>query len=147
MTPVSPQLGTSYELISRMVRASLGGLLLAALFLPARDPGTHGFTIEWRPSAELAGVLFLVAVASSARPRLAAARGPALALAALVVAAALLNLAGAATPSLLGRDLNLYWDLRHLPSLLGLARESAGLWSASVAAALFFVGVGFLTGA
>jgi hypothetical protein len=55
-----------------------------------------------------------------------------------VVAAALLNLADAATPSVLGRDLNLYWDLGHLPSLVGLARESAGLWSVSVAAALVF---------
>src|SRR5262249_9597228 len=92
------------------------------------------------------GVLFLVAVASSARPRLAAARGPALALAALVVAAALLNLAGAATPSLLGRDLNLYWDLRHLPSLLGLARESAGVWRGAVATALL-LGALILVGA
>jgi hypothetical protein len=73
-----------------------------------------------------------------ARPQLVAARGVAFTLAFLVVGAALLNLADAATPSLLGRDLNLYWDLRHLPSLVGLARESAGLWSVASAAALVF---------
>src|SRR5689334_5774212 len=53
----------------------------------------------------------------------------ALFLALLVVAAALLNLADALTPTLLGRDLNLYWDLPHLPSLFGLAHAAAGLWS------------------
>jgi hypothetical protein len=111
-------------------------MLLAALFVPARDPVTHSLATQWRPSAELAGVLFLIATAALASPRLVAGRGFAFVLALLVVAAALLNLADAATPSLLGRDLNLYWDLQHLPSLFGLARASAGLWSVSVAAVL-----------
>jgi hypothetical protein len=116
-------------------------VLLAALFLPARDPVTHSFAVEWRPSAELAGVLFLIAMAALAGPRLVAERGFAFVLALLVVGGALLNLADAATPILLGRDLNLYWDLQHLPSLFGLARDSAGLWSTSVAAALLFAAV------
>jgi hypothetical protein len=116
-------------------------VLLAALFLPARDPVTHSLAAEWRPSAELAGVLFLIAMTALASPRLVAGRGFAFVLALLVVGAAVLNLADAATPSLLGRDLNLYWDLRHLPSLFGLARDSAGLWSASVAAALLVAAV------
>jgi hypothetical protein len=111
-------------------------VLLAAFFLPERGPVAHGLTVEWRPAAELAGLLFLVAMAALARPHLIAGRSTAVALALLVIIAALLNLADAATPSLLGRDLNLYWDLRHLPSLLGLARESGGLWSVSAAAAL-----------
>ena len=110
--------------------------MFAALFLPARDIFTHGLTLEWRPSAELAGLLFLVALAVFARPQLAARRGAALALALLVIATALFNLADAAAPTLLGRDLNLYWDLRHLPSIFGLARASAGLWSASAAVGL-----------
>jgi hypothetical protein len=116
-------------------------VLLVALFLPARDPVTHSFAAEWRPSGELAGVLFLIAMVALASPRLVARRGFAFVLAVLVVAAVLLNLADAATPSLLGRDLNLYWDLRHLPSLFGLARDSAGLWSVSVAAALLVTAV------
>ncbi len=136
MTPVPQRVAHPRSWVSGVVTACLGVLLLAAFFLPERGPVAHGLAIEWRPSAELAGILFLVAMTALARPQLIAGRGPAVALALLVVAAALLNLADAATPSLLGRDLNLYWDLRHLPSLLGLARESAGLWSVSVAAAL-----------
>jgi hypothetical protein len=105
---------------------------------------THRLAAEWRPSAEFAGVLFLIAMAALASPRLVAERGFAFVLALLVVGAALLNLADTATPSLLGRDLNLYWDLKHLPSLFGLARDSAGLWSASVAVALLFAAVSLL---
>jgi hypothetical protein len=119
-------------------------VLLAAFFLPARAPVTHSLAVEWRPSAELAGVLFLIAMAALASPRLVSGHGFAFVLALLVVGAALLNLADAATPSLLGRDLNLYWDLQHLPSLFGLARDSAGLWSASVAAALLVAALSLL---
>jgi hypothetical protein len=130
-----------------MLKAAFGVLFLAALFFPARDPLTHSLAVEWRPSAELAGVLFLAAMAAMARPRLVAGRGLAFVLALLAVGAALVNLADAATPSLLGRDLNLYWDLRHLPSLFGLARESAGVWSVAAAAALLLFGVSLLIGA
>jgi hypothetical protein len=141
MTPAPPQLAPPRTRIRAILTAVLGVVLLAALFLPARDPVTHRLAAEWRPSAELAAVLFLIAMAALASPRLVAGRGFAFVLALPVVAAALLNLADAATPSLLGRDLNLYWDLRHLPSLFGLARDSAGLWSASVAVALLFAAV------
>ena len=140
MTPAPPQLAPPRARIRAILTTVLGVVLLAAL-LPARDPVTHRLAAEWRPSAELAGVLFLIAMAALASPPLVARRGFAFVLALLVVAAALLNLADAATPSLLGRDLNLYWDLRHLPSLFGLARDSAGLWSASVAAALLLAAV------
>src|SRR5438309_4167460 len=143
MTPGRPQLAPPRARCRVILTAVLGVVLLAALFLPARDPVTHRLAAEWRPSAELAGVLFLIAMAALASPRLIAERGFAFLLALLVVGAALLNLADAAIPSLLGRDLNLYWDLQHLPSLFGLARDSAGLWSASVAAALLFAAVSF----
>jgi hypothetical protein len=141
MTPAPLQLAPSRTRIRTIWTALVGVLLLAALFLPARGPVTHGVALEWRPSAELAGVLFLIAMAALASPRLVAGRGFAFVLALLVAGAALLNLADAAIPSLLGRDLNLYWDLQHLPSLFGLARDSAGLWSASVAAALLLAAV------
>jgi hypothetical protein len=134
MTPAL-QPATHRGLVRGGLGACVGVVLLAALFLPARDLATHALVLEWRPSAELAGLLFLIAMAALLRPQWIASRGLALMLALLVVAAALLNLAGAATPTLLGRDLNLYWDLRHLPSLFGLARESAGLWIVSAAAA------------
>jgi hypothetical protein len=104
------------------------------LFLPAQGPVTHSLAIEWRPSAELAGLVFLIALTALARPQFVTKRGTAIGLAFLVIVAALINLAEAAIPALLGRDLNLYWDLRHLHSLFGLARESAGLWSVLAAA-------------
>ena len=88
------------------------------------------------PSAELAGLLFIAAMAAPRPPQLVAGRGAAIGLALLVVAARLLNLADAATAILLGRDLNPYWDLRHLPSLVGLASGSAGAWIVSVTAVL-----------
>jgi hypothetical protein len=103
-------------------------LLLALMFVPARDPIAHGLTIEWRPSAELAFLLFLLAVAALARPQIIASRRAASILAVLVTAMAFFSLVDAATPTLLGRDLNLYWDFSHLPSLFGLAGEAAGFW-------------------
>ena len=102
MTPAPPQPALPRARIRTIWTALLGVLLLAALFLPARGPVTHGVTMEWRPSAELAGVLFLVAMAALAGPRLVAERGFAFVLALLVVGAALLNLADTATPTLLG---------------------------------------------
>src|SRR5271165_981756 len=147
MTPVPQQLAPPRARVRGMLTAVLAVSLLAALFLPSRDPVTHSPAIEWRPSAELAGVLFLSAMAALASPRLVARRGFAFVLALLVVGAALLNLADAATPSLLGRDLNLYWDLQHSPSLFGLARDSSGLWSVSAAAGLLLLGVSLLIGA
>jgi len=116
--------------------AGLGVVLLFLLFLPTRDPVTHSLAIEWRPSAELAFVLFIVAIAAVARPQIVDTRLAARILAVVVGVAALLNLFRAAIPTLLGRDLNLYWDLRHLPSLFGLAEEAAGLWRVSGAVCL-----------
>jgi hypothetical protein len=130
-----------------LLAAVLGVLALGGLFLPARDPTTHNVVLEWRPSAELAGILFLIAMVGLAKPRLIAGRAFAFLLALLVAAAALLNLADTATPSLLGRELNLYWDLQHLPSLFGLASESAGLWRALAAAGILLAGVVLLIGA
>jgi hypothetical protein len=147
MMPAPQQSAPAPNRMRGILTGALGVLLLAALLAPARDPVTHSLAIEWRPAAELVAVLFLVAVATLAMPRFVARRGFALILALLVLTAALLNLADAATPSLLGRDLSLYWDLQHLPSLFGLARESAGLWSASVAAILLLLGIALLIAA
>jgi len=74
--------------------------------------------------------------AIAARPQMFEAGPTACILAVVVAAMAFLNLVDAATPTLLGRDLNLYWDLPHLPSLFGLASEAAGVWRTSGAIAL-----------
>ena len=52
-----------------MLTGILAVLLLTGLFLPARDPVTHSLVIEWRPSAELGGALFLIAMVALASPR------------------------------------------------------------------------------
>src|SRR5262245_21127151 len=127
----------------RLPCALLGVLLLALMFAPARDFFTHALTVEWRPSAEFAFLLLLVTVASAVRPQIIASPRTARILAVLVGALALLNLVDAATPTLLGRELNLYWDLPHLPSLFGLAREAAGFWRMAGAIAALG-GAGFL---
>jgi hypothetical protein len=125
--------------------AALGVLLLALLFLPARDPVTHGLTVEWRPSAELAFLLFLVAVAAAARPQIVDSVTAARLLAVLVCVLSVLNLVDAATPTVLGRDLNLYWDLPHLPSLFGLAGGAVGIWRLAGAVIVLFGGLFLLT--
>ena len=139
MTPARRQLPRFRRAPDRLPAAVCGVLLLALLFAPARDPVTHGLSIEWRPSAELAFLLFAVAVVAATRPRLVEARAAARLLALLVAAMAILNLVDAATPTLLGRDLNLYWDLAHLPSLFGLAGGAAGFWRVAGAVAIFAV--------
>ena len=128
MTPVRQDLRRFRHPTICLAWAVLGVLLLVLVFLPARDPATHGLSFEWRPPAPLAFLMFLVAVAGAARPRVIMAPLVAHILGGIVAALALLNLVDAATPTLLGRDLNLYWDLPHLPSLFGLAGEAAGFW-------------------
>ena len=128
MTPVGLHLPQFRRPTDHLPGAVLGVVLLALMFAPSRDPTTHGLTLEWRPSAEFALLLFLVAIAALARPQIIAAASAARYLAVLVVVLALVNLVDAATPTLLGRDLNLYWDLQHLPSLFGLAIAAAGFW-------------------
>jgi len=137
VTPVGLQRQRFNRPTDRLLAAVLGVLLLALMFVPARDPLTHSLTIEWHPSAELVFFLFVVAVATVARPQIVAARSTARVLAVLVVAMALLNLVDAATPTLLGRDLNLYWDLAHLPSLFGLAGAASGSWRMAGAIGVF----------
>jgi hypothetical protein len=112
-------------------------LLLASMFVPGRDPATHGLIVEWRPSAELAFLLFLLAITAVARPQMITVSSAARILGVLTVTMALLNLVDAATPTLLGRDLNFYWDLPHLSALFGLATEPVGFWRMMGAIALF----------
>src|SRR4029077_17717302 len=128
MTPVAQHLLRVRRPPNRLPRAVLGVVLLVLLFAPSRDAATHGLSVEWRPSAELAFLIFLVAIAAVAHPQLVMPLPTARILGLLVTTMALLNLIDAAPPALLGRDLNLYWDLRHLPSLFGLAGEAAGFW-------------------
>src|SRR6202048_1362928 len=141
MMPVGQQLPRFRRPTAGLPAAGLGAVLLFLLFLPARDPVTYSLHIVWPPSADLAFLLFIVAIAAVARPQIVGARLAARILAMVVGVAALLNLVHAVIPTLLGRDLNLYWDLRHLPSLFGLAEEAAGFWRTSAAVCVTAVAV------
>jgi hypothetical protein len=97
----------------------------------------QGLRFDWRPSAELALLLLVLSLKGLAGPGRVFGRAAVRSLAVLTLVAALVNLADSAVPALLGRDLNLYWDLRHLPSLIGLAREALG-WVPVTAASCGF---------
>src|SRR5512133_2244189 len=129
MMPAPPRRAHPRRLTRGVPAACLRVLLLVTFFVPARDPVTRHLAIEWRPLADLAVLVLVVAIVALARPQFVARRGVAIGLAVFVAAAAFLNLVDAAAPALLGRDLNLYWDLRHMPSLAGLVGGSAGSWN------------------
>lgn len=112
--------------IGRALVPAAGVALLAALFVPAQDPATHDLVADARPASELTAVLLAAALLAAALPRLAQRAATAWVLGAVTGCAALFNLADAVVPSLLGRDVNLFWDLRHVGSLFGLARGAAG---------------------
>jgi hypothetical protein len=140
MMPVGQQLPRFRRPTAGLPAAGLGVVLLFLLFLPTRDPVTHSLAIGWRPSAEFVFLLFIVSIAAVAWPQIAGAHLTACVLAVVVGVMVLLNLVHAVIPTLLGRDLNLYWDLGHLPSLFGLAWEAAGFWR--ISGVVFLAGLG-----
>lgn len=110
--------------------------LLCLLFLPGRDDANLRLVLEWRPEVEpllLIGLLALLALAGRRVPPWL--RGL---IAGLMVAAALLQFADAAVLGIFDRQLNLYFDLPHVPQLLGIFYDTAGPWrgTAGIAAAV-----------
>ncbi|HWG80512.1 MAG TPA: hypothetical protein VN681_12095 [Stellaceae bacterium] len=109
--------------------------LLSLLFLPAKDEANLRLVLDWRPTVEplllIAGLAALALTGRALRP---AARWL---LALLLFAAALIEAADAAMLGIFDRELNLYLDLPHVPSLLGLFWDAAGAWRgmAGIAAA------------
>jgi hypothetical protein len=110
--------------------------LLSLLFLPAKDEDNLSLVLDWRPTVEplllIAGLAALALTGRALRP---AARGL---VALLLLVAALLQVTDAAMLGIFDRELNLYLDLRHVPSLLGLFWDAAGAWrgAAEIAAAM-----------
>src|SRR5260370_32095821 len=108
---------------------------LSLLFLPAKDEANLRLVLAWRPEPEplllMAGLAALALAGRSLRP---AWRWL---LALLLFVAALLQFAVAAMLGIFDRDLNLYIDLRYVPSVLGLFWDAAGPWrgGAEIAAA------------
>ena len=111
-------------------RAALVLLASAALlslpFLPARDDANLRLVLDWRPEIEPLLLLALLALLALAGRRLVPWLRWLLAL--LLVLAALLQCADAAVLGIFDRQLNLYFDLPHVPQLLGLFYDTAGLW-------------------
>jgi hypothetical protein len=118
---------------------ALALLALSLLFAGYDEPDAHHLVLDPRPAALAVGLAGALALLALAGVRLGRAARAFLALAVLV--AALVALVDAVSPGLLGRRVELYWDLRHLPSLAGLLVDSAGTWRA---AALLAAGAALL---
>jgi len=109
--------------------AAASSVLLWVLFLPAADFERERLALEWRPSALV--LLLAAGLGALALWRVRLGWTARLALAAVLLAAALLQAAQALVLSLLDRPLDLYFDLAHVPSLVGLAAASLGPWQAA----------------
>lgn len=117
-------------------------LFLYLLFLSAKDEENLLFVLDWRPETLLllvVGVLALLALMG--RPLGATLRWL---LAVFLFVAALLQFVDAKVLSIFDRVLDLYFDLPHVPSLIGLFYEAAGPWRGTATIAAVALGGGVL---
>ncbi len=108
-------------------------VFLCLLFAPSRDDDNLRVFLDWRPEIEpllLIGLLAALALAGRRLP--AAARWL---LAGLVFLTALLQIADALVLGIFDRQLDLYFDLPHLPQLVALFAATAGVWRGAAAMA------------
>ena len=108
----------------------LGTALMSLLFLPKPLANENRVALDWRPEIEVLLLVGLVAVFAALGRRMPT--GLRWTAAALLTAGALLHAIAAAVPSFFERELDLYWDLPHVPSLLGLFFASKGWLKASL---------------
>jgi hypothetical protein len=113
--------------MNRRARAGLlglffGGAFIWVLFLPLY--GDRGLTVDARPPVALLAVLLLLGFVGQMRWTLRPWLRWALAIA--IVLLALLQFVSAAVEQILDRSLDLYFDFRHAPNLLGLYLDAAG---------------------
>jgi hypothetical protein len=104
----------------------IGTALLCLLFVPARDDDNLRFALDWRPEIEPLLLVDVIALVALAGRRLHLWFR--WLLAAVVLLAALWQVADALVLSFFDRELNLYLDLPHVPNLLGLFSGAAGPW-------------------
>jgi hypothetical protein len=114
----------------------LGTAFLSLLFLPEQAANENRLALDWRPEIEVLLLVGLVAVFAALGRRMPT--GLRWTAAGLLTLGALLHAVAAAVPSFLERELDLYWDLPHVPSLIGLFFAAKGWLKAS----LILVGVG-----
>lgn len=105
-------------------RLALGLVLFWALFLPGIGAGDHHLFLDVRPPLVLLVLLALLGVMGLARRQLLGSVR--WLFAALLLILAGLQFADAAVERLLDRPLDAYFDLRHVPNLLGLYLNAAG---------------------
>jgi hypothetical protein len=115
----------------------LGLALIWALFLPTASE--RGLTLDPRPPLALLIVVALLAFLALARRK--AARGLRWVLALALILLAGLQFADGKVEQVMDRPLDLYFDLRHVPNLLGLYLGAAGGRGITVVAAAI---IGFL---
>ncbi|HEV2548969.1 MAG TPA: hypothetical protein VGU20_16625 [Stellaceae bacterium] len=108
-----------------------GAVLLCLPFAAAKDEENLGFFLDWRPELEPLLLIAFVAVLSLMGRRLPAFVRWLVAL--LVFLAALVQFAEAMVWGALDRELDLYFDLPHVPKLLSLVYEAAGPWRGALA--------------
>jgi sulfatase-like protein len=109
------------------------GAFLCLLFVPARFEPNWRLVPDWRPEIEPLLLVAGLALCAPSRGRM-----PTMLrwfCAALILVAALVQFADAATRGLFGRELHLYFDLPHVPNLLVLFYDAAGFWRGSAAMA------------
>jgi sulfatase-like protein len=110
----------------------LGVVLIWALFLPSADQ--RGVTVDPRPPLALLIVVALLAFTALARRRVPAWVRWVFGATILLLAA--LQFGGGKVEQILDRPLDLYFDLRHVPNLLGLYLGAAGARGYALIAAL-----------
>ena len=123
----------------------LGTAVMSLLFLPEQVPNQNRLTLDWRPEVEVLVLVGLVAVFAALGRRMPTAlRWWA---AGLLTVGALLHGIAAAVPSFFERELDLYWDLPHVPSLIGLFFAAKGWVKGSLILAGVALGLVALTAA
>ena len=123
----------------------LGTALMSLLFLPEPMANENRVALDWRPEIEVIVLVGFVAVFAALGRRMPT--GLRWTAASLLTLGALLHAVAAAVPSFFERELDLYWDLPHVPSLLGLFFAAKGWVKASLTLLGIVVGLVLLTAA
>jgi hypothetical protein len=117
-------------------------LLLYLPFLPGKDEENLRVVLDGRP--EIVPVLVVCALAGLALLGRGLGAGFRWLLAVLLFLAALLQFADAEVLSIFDRTLDLYFDLPHVPSLIGLFYDAAGPWRSTATIAAVVLGAAAL---
>jgi hypothetical protein len=108
-----------------------GAVLLCLPFAASRDEENLGFSLDWRPELEPLLLIAAVAILSLMGRRLPAVVRWLVAV--ILFVAALVQFVEAIVLGALNRELDLYFDLPHVPKLVSLFHDAAGPWRGALA--------------